>query len=1060
MSGTIFRAHNWDFGYKQLFLAVNPLGDEVLLYQTNDEDPGIGYNELTKISSRGGFDNIQCSSYSYISPGLTGVGCINGTVHIFDMLTTNSSILKLRPKQSRPCNSISFNNNGWVAVCFDKGRQDNSLQLWNIEHYSRTSDNDHIKRPTYSYLPNEAVLSTCFVPEKENSLLAGSYKLLREFDLRNEVPAFQIATKCTLGITFDHFQHNIFSTYSEDGSLAIWDRRKLTSNSGKFRTTSNPNVMTESPILQFPKLLSDSSRKNHNPCLRYSSVRKGEFSSVFKGDLIRRWHTGSVPHSTSLLELKPLTSVPELKATVPLPELKPPANYAKHSKEQAAVLSSLKQQSSQLYKPSDDSLFVSLVLDVKTDYERVISFDYSPDLSSSTSTNFVCMRQSGSVFRMPVIECIENLDFNSYNEFSLVGPEGACTQFLTDIPDQRPTNNGPTAAANGTDPSHDEPDGKVKESSAGSGPEANHKALDDYYDMRRDSEAEYSEDISSTAGDEEYGTRRSSHRHPPYGEGAEWGGNGGDFSSDLVSPLDLHEVLRILAGDICFTMRKRAIGGYSLDCDANVRLLEQFNGLSGSLALRNTWKWVSLAKKSLNKGTMISQGLDLGYQGVYGIWNGAKEIGNDKRYSGPITDNVFNQTVKSIVSGKGKKTAGIKIPNNSDRKAQRKLCLIVSGWYFTDDELDERLNLLIKLGFVEKAAGWAVFHGYVNRAIEILAASKKEKLNLVSTAIAGYLAYKDSNVNSPWKDQCRKMASDLSDPYLRAIFAFIADNDWWDVLDEHSLPLRERLGIALRFLSDKDLSVYLNRVADMVVNKGELEGLLLTGITGRGIDLLQSYVDRTSDVQTAALITAYGVPRYFEDERVDHWIDCYRRLLNSWGLFSLRAKFDVTRTKLSKNFHGQFTIKSAPKQVYLQCLRCNKNISKPKLYATNSDNSASIATTASNTPSESNPNSILLKQFNKLHMKPESGQDLQACPHCGAPLPRCSICLLTLGTPIPSDGGATDNRGQSKIEANFRSKFSFCLSCNHGAHAYHAEEWFSKHYVCPVPDCNCRCNSK
>ena len=30
----------------------------------------------------------------------------------------------------------------------------------------------------------------------------------------------------------------------------------------------------------------------------------------------------------------------------------------------------------------------------------------------------------------------------------------------------------------------------------------------------------------------------------------------------------------------------------------------------------------------------------------------------------------------------------------------------------------------------------------------------------------------------------------IDDPYLRAIFAFIADDDWWDVLDESSLSLR------------------------------------------------------------------------------------------------------------------------------------------------------------------------------------------------------------------------------------------------------------------------------
>lgn len=927
MSGTIVRARNWDMGYEQLFVSVSPLGDEVHLYQTNHEDPGIGYNELTKISSRGGFDNIQCSAYSVISPGLTGVGCINGTVHVFDMLTTNSSILKLRPKQNRPCNDISFNNNGWIAVCFDKGRQDSSLQLWNIEHYSRTSDNDHIRRPTYSYLANEAVLSTQFVPELESNVFAGSYKLLREFDMRTDGPLFQIATKCTLGLTFDPFQPFLFSSYSEDGSLAIWDRRKL----------SLSHVVSESPVLHFNKLLSDSSRKNHNPCVRYSTIRRGEFSSVFNGDLIRRWHTGCVP-ATSL--------VPERLST------------------DKDVLA-LSQQSQQLYAPKEDLLFVSYVLDVKTDYERVISFDYSPDIGLSTATNFVCMRQSGLVFRMSAVECIDSLDFNSYNEFSLTGPAGAFTNFLGD------------------------------------------KSLFDIHiDKQSSTKINYDE----------------------FRRGSEYLEN---HDAELLAlvPGDLVDSTRILSTDQCFVTRKRALAGYGVDCQRNVEVPEELGDTHNKLFLRNTWKWVTLAKKSLTKGTMISLGIDLGYQGVYGIWRGVDELKDQNRYKGELTDALLHQAVKAIVSSKGKKAASISIPHNSERKAQRKLALIVSGWYFTDEEFEQRLNLLISLGFVEKAAGWAVFHGDVNRAIEILASSNKEKLNLISTAVAGYLAYKSSNVNSPWKDQCRKMALELSDPYLRAIFAFIADNDWWDVLDEHSLPLRERLGIALRFLSDKDLTVYLGRLADHVVAKGELEGLILTGLTPRGIDLLQLYVDRTLDVQTAALLTTYAVPRYFHDHRASHWIDCYRTLLNSWGLFSIRAKFDVARTKLLKTATGSLSIQPAPKQVYLQCGRCNKNLLFTK-------------------------ENHMVKHFSKLQVD----RDISACPHCGAPLPRCAVCLLTLGTPIPSDSPSENTR--DVIESSFRDKFSFCLSCNHGAHAFHAEEWFSKHYVCPVPDCNCRCNSK
>lgn len=33
---------------------------------------------------------------------------------------------------------------------------------------------------------------------------------------------------------------------------------------------------------------------------------------------------------------------------------------------------------------------------------------------------------------------------------------------------------------------------------------------------------------------------------------------------------------------------------------------------------------------------------------------------------------------------------------------------------------------------------------------------------------------------------------------------------------------------------------------------GNLEGILLTGLTKDGVDLMESYVDRTGDVQTAS----------------------------------------------------------------------------------------------------------------------------------------------------------------------------------------------------------------
>ena len=40
---------------------------------------------------------------------------------------------------------------------------------------------------------------------------------------------------------------------------------------------------------------------------------------------------------------------------------------------------------------------------------------------------------------------------------------------------------------------------------------------------------------------------------------------------------------------------------------------------------------------------------------------------------------------------------------------------------------------------------------------------------------------------------------------MRAIFAYLASGDWTDVLEEDALPLKDRIGVALRFLPDDEV---------------------------------------------------------------------------------------------------------------------------------------------------------------------------------------------------------------------------------------------------------------
>ena len=72
------------------------------------------------------------------------------------------------------------------------------------------------------------------------------------------------------------------------------------------------------------------------------------------------------------------------------------------------------------------------------------------------------------------------------------------------------------------------------------------------------------------------------------------------------------------------------------------------------------------------------------------------------------------------------------------------------------------------------------------------------------------------------------------------------------------------------------------RVSDWAVKSGNLTGLLITGLTPRGGELIENYVKRSGDVQTAALLGMLAQPKGFADARGVRWLDAYRDLMDTW----------------------------------------------------------------------------------------------------------------------------------------------------------------------------------
>lgn len=119
---------------------------------------------------------------------------------------------------------------------------------------------------------------------------------------------------------------------------------------------------------------------------------------------------------------------------------------------------------------------------------------------------------------------------------------------------------------------------------------------------------------------------------------------------------------------------------------------------------------------------------------------------------------------------------------------------------------------------------------------------------------------------------------------------------------------------------------------------------------------------------------------------------------------------------------------------------------------------------------------------------------MSACPNCRKPLPRCSICLLHMGThggPITTAATSATAPGTVSTRefhksSDFSSWFTWCQTCRHGGHAVHITQWFKyaiylyglslyilqcalgyinlfsrfrDHSECPVTSCMCQCFS-
>lgn len=85
--------------------------------------------------------------------------------------------------------------------------------------------------------------------------------------------------------------------------------------------------------------------------------------------------------------------------------------------------------------------------------------------------------------------------------------------------------------------------------------------------------------------------------------------------------------------------------------------------------------------------------------------------------------------------------------------------------------------------------------------------------------------------------------------------------------------MSDRMAFACHYLCDIKLADYIKTMIQHCTDNGDLNGLLVTGTSEVGINLLQSYLDRTDDVQTVALISIKFLSKdLISHSQVEHWI--------------------------------------------------------------------------------------------------------------------------------------------------------------------------------------------
>ncbi|KAJ0339538.1 hypothetical protein KNSL1_011969 [Colletotrichum chrysophilum] len=1003
------------------FIHINLQHRVVQLYEPNGlaQRSKFDYERLSKHDD---FPTLTTYDWSPTVPGLLAVGTQTGVVNLLRMDDNSNAYIELGLKMTRTCQAVAFNTEGLLAVGLDRVRMDQCLHIWDVNRLSSmdksakgfSKDMHSFTDPAYRLEPSVSVSSVKFFEDNPKTLVVGiKAQGLRIHDLREpNIGVVTFQTKCNNNLAIDYADQNYFASSALDQpGIMIWDRRATSRPvaSHSYLGAVDEDELPWGGALRLDRVVDS----DDDPSLsesKHSIVRSLRYCRDHRGLLAVLSRTG------------------QLKVLKTNKELTPPDMSLEGSPELLEV-----------HKSYDMDVQYG---DSGKKNDRIVSFDWVTLDSAVLQPRLVVLRANGT------FEILEQPSYTSDYLYKLTPWQP---------PHRGLEESGPYHNIMEFEPSQssDMLDKVDVQTIVDKTLQARFSAADLNSRLIGNNERSPSAlDKSKTVAE-----RMRALRSDLKEKAKELETNGAECSNleESISSLaqlslhydgpvscrHMHESLLSLTlkaqnlstESQCLldhAMLLRAKEKYLFDCNVNRAVV------ADDPWLRYMWDWIADAEDAAQDGGMKLSPLDLSYMGVCTIWCndlGQKPSSRLPEASPMPETTLWEKTIGSICKRR-------KLPKyegtQTKKPFHRQLCLDICGW--GDNAAHEARGATHDPGedypttAHTMAAARALFKGETQEAIRILKTASVTHPELLFVSLALQLIGRSNNKLSKEQLDFDEAVASKTDPYLRAISSLIATGDWFAIANQKSLPLSDRAYVAVRNFDDEQLTKWLHEQVSMAVDTGDVEGIVLTGITDRLVDIFAKYVQKFNDFQTATLVMSICAPRYIDDYRCLAWRNAYRAYLQRHKAFLQRTKFEVESTKKSKR-GGRPTIKPPSRQIALRCVYCDAE-------TTLAGQGGPGAGPPPGAPDSRNP--LMATSIN-------AGI---SCPNCGRHLPRCVVCMEVVGVPR-SDRPELNGEPESWMAANFPT---FCLKCEHVLHLDHARQWFTRHVECPVPECRCRCN--